>query len=162
MEAEHQYLSFRLDQETFGLGILAVREIIEYGGVTDVPMMPPCVRGVINLRGAVVPVMDLSARFGRAQSAIGKRSCIVIVETGEEGESKQVMGMLVDAVNAVVEIPAEDIEPAPSFGTRIRPDFIAGMGKHNGRFVVLLDIGRVLSSEEIADMARSTAAAAAQ
>jgi purine-binding chemotaxis protein CheW len=116
-------------------------------------MMPDCVRGVINLRGAVVPVMDLSARFGRGQSVIGKRSCIVIVEAG--GEEKQVLGMLVDAVNAVVEIGGEDIEPAPSFGTRIRPDFIAGMGKYNGRFVILLDIERVLSSEEIVDMARA-------
>jgi purine-binding chemotaxis protein CheW len=120
-------------------------------------MMPDCVRGVINLRGAVVPVMDLSARFGRAPSTIGKRSCIVIVEVaGGEDEDKQVLGMLVDAVNAVVEIAAADIEPAPSFGTRIRPDFIAGMGKYNGRFVILLDIEHVLSSEEIIELARGT------
>jgi len=125
--------------------------------------MPDCVRGVINLRGAVVPVMDLSARFGRKPSAISKRSCIVIVEVeGGEGDSssnKQVLGMLVDAVNAVVEIAAGDIEPPPSFGTRIRPDFIAGIGKFNGKFVILLDIERVLSSEEIVGMARETAAA---
>jgi len=148
-----QFLTFMLGEERYAVGILHIKEIIEYGSLATVPMMPDCVRGVINLRGAVVPVMDLSARFGRGQSVIGKRSCIVIVEAG--GEEKQVLGMLVDAVNAVVEIGAEDIEPAPSFGTRIRPDFIAGMGKYNGRFVILLDIGRVLSSEEIVDMARA-------
>jgi purine-binding chemotaxis protein CheW len=148
-----QFLTFMLGEERYAVGILHIKEIIEYGSLATVPMMPDCVRGVINLRGAVVPVMDLSARFGRGQSVIGKRSCIVIVEAG--GEEKQVLGMLVDAVNAVVEIGAEDIEPAPSFGTRIRPDFIAGMGKYNSRFVVLLDIERVLSSEEIVDMARA-------
>jgi purine-binding chemotaxis protein CheW len=156
-----QFLTFMLGEEQYAVGILHIKEIIEYGSLATVPMMPACVRGVINLRGAVVPVMDLSARFGRAPSVIGKRSCIVIVETeGEDSDSKQVLGMLVDAVNAVVEIAAADIEPPPSFGTRIRPDFIAGMGKYNGRFVILLDIERVLSSEEIVDMARGTAAAA--
>jgi purine-binding chemotaxis protein CheW len=156
-----QFLTFMLGEEQYAVGILHIKEIIEYGSLATVPMMPACVRGVINLRGAVVPVMDLSARFGRPPSTIGKRSCIVIVETeGEEGGSKQVLGMLVDAVNAVVEIAAADIEPAPSFGTRIRPDFIAGMGKHNGRFVILLEIGRVLSSEEIVEMARGSAAVA--
>jgi purine-binding chemotaxis protein CheW len=148
-----QFLTFMLGEDRYAVGILHIKEIIEYGSLATVPMMPDCVRGVINLRGAVVPVMDLSARFGRGQSVIGKRSCIVIVEAG--GEEKQVLGMLVDAVNAVVEIGGEDIEPAPSFGTRIRPDFIAGMGKYNGRFVILLDIERVLSSEEIVDMARA-------
>ena len=155
-----QFLTFMLGEDQYAVGILHIKEIIEYGSLATVPMMPDCVRGVINLRGAVVPVMDLSARFGRAPSTIGKRSCIVIVETeGEEGEAKQVLGMLVDAVNAVVEIAAADIEPAPSFGTRIRPDFIAGMGKYNGRFIILLDLARVLSNEEITDMVRSTAAA---
>ena len=161
-----QFLTFMLGEDQYAVGILHIKEIIEYGSLATVPMMPDCVRGVINLRGAVVPVMDLSARFGRAQSAIGKRSCIVIVETaGAAGEGKQVLGMLVDAVNAVVEIAAADIEPAPAFGTRIRPDFIAGMGKltdkGRGRVVILLAVGRVRSSEEIVDLARGTAAAAA-
>jgi len=157
-----QFLTFLVGEDQYAVGILHIKEIIEYGSLAAVPMMPDCVRGVINLRGAVVPVMDLSARFGRGPAAIGKRSCIVIVETeGAPGEAKQVLGMLVDAVNAVVEIAAADIEPAPSFGTRIRPDFIAGMGKHNGRFVILLDIERVLSSEEIVALARSTVAALA-
>jgi len=155
-----QFLTFMLGEDQYAVGILHIKEIIEYGSLATVPMMPDCVRGVINLRGAVVPVMDLSARFGRAPSSISKRSCIVIVEVAGDGECKQVMGMLVDAVNAVVEIAAGDIEPAPSFGTRIRPDFIAGIGKHNGKFVILLDIERVLSSEEIVEMARGTALAA--
>jgi len=155
-----QFLTFMLGEDQYAVGILHIKEIIEYGSLATVPMMPDCVRGVINLRGAVVPVMDLSARFGRAPSSISKRSCIVIVEVEGDGECKQVMGMLVDAVNAVVEIAAGDIEPAPSFGTRIRPDFIAGIGKHNGKFVILLDIERVLSSEEIVEMARGTALAA--
>jgi purine-binding chemotaxis protein CheW len=162
-----QFLTFMLGEEVYAVGILHIKEIIEYGSLATVPMMPDCVRGVINLRGAVVPVMDLSARFGRGQSSIGKRSCIVIVEAGGDGDggNQQVLGMLVDAVNAVVEIAAGDIEPAPAFGTRIRPDFIAGMGKgrdqHGGRFVILLDIERVLSSDEIVEMARGTAAAVA-
>jgi purine-binding chemotaxis protein CheW len=159
-----QFLTFMLGEDQYAVGILHIKEIIEYGSLATVPMMPDCVRGVINLRGAVVPVMDLSARFGRAPSSISKRSCIVIVEVEGDGECKQVMGMLVDAVNAVVEIAAGDIEPAPSFGTRIRPDFIGGIGKlmekNRGKFVILLDIERVLSSEEIVEMARGTALAA--
>ena len=157
-----QFLTFMLGEEQYAVGILHIKEIIEYGSLATVPMMPDCVRGVINLRGAVVPVMDLSARFGRAPSAISKRSCIVIVEVAsmDGGGGKQVLGMLVDAVNAVVEIAAGDIEPAPSFGTRIRPDFIAGIGKFNARFVILLDIEQVLSGEEIVEMARGTAAGA--
>ncbi len=152
MEAEHQYLSFRLGEETFGLGILAVREIIEYGGVTDVPMMPPCVRGVINLRGAVVPVLDLAARFGRAPATIGRRSCIVIVESGAPPE-QQVLGLLVDAVNAVLDIEAAQIEPPPSFGAGMRNDFITGIGKANGKFVILVNLEAVLNVPEIAAMA---------
>ncbi|MGW8390439.1 chemotaxis protein CheW [Pseudoduganella sp. HUAS MS19] len=152
MEAEHQYLSFRLDQETFGLGILAVREIIEYGGVTDVPMMPPCVRGVINLRGAVVPVLDLAARFGRAPGTIGRRSCIIIVESGVAPE-QQVLGLLVDAVNAVLDIDAGKIEPPPGFGAGLRNDFITGIGKVNGKFVILVNLAAVLNVPEIAAMA---------
>jgi purine-binding chemotaxis protein CheW len=156
-----QFLTFMLGEDQYAVGILHIKEIIEYGSLATVPMMPDCVRGVINLRGAVVPVMDLSARFGRAPSTISKRSCVVIVEVaGGDGDGKQVLGMLVDAVNAVVEIAAGDIEPPPSFGTRIRPDFIAGIGKFNGKFVILLDIEQVLSNEEIVEMARGTAAVA--
>jgi purine-binding chemotaxis protein CheW len=138
---------------------MAVKEIIEFAGITDVPMMPDSIRGVINLRGAVVPVMDLSARFGRPQSVPGKRTCIVIVELESDGE-RQLTGVVVDAVSAVLDIPASDIEPAPSFGTRIRGDFIAGMGKVNGRFVILLDVDSVLALDGLPDLAADAAALA--
>jgi purine-binding chemotaxis protein CheW len=143
-----QYLTFMLSGEVFAIGILGIKEIIEFGGLTTVPLMPDCIRGVINLRGAVVPVMDLAARFGKQSSEITKRTCIVIVEI-DHSEGQQVVGVMVDAVNAVLEIAASDIEPAPSFGARLRSDFIAGMGKVNGKFVILLDIENVLSTLEI-------------
>lgn len=152
MDAEHQYLSFRLGEETFALGILAVREIIEYGGVTDVPMMPSCVRGVINLRGAVVPVLDLASRLGRGAGSVGRRSCIVIVEMGAPPE-QQVHGLLVDAVNAVLDIEAGQIEAPPGFGAGLRNDFISGIGKVNGKFVIIINLEAVLNVPEIAAMA---------
>src|SRR5688572_30746649 len=102
------YLTFRLREETFAIGILSIKEIIEYGSLTPVPMMPRCVRGVINLRGRVVPVIDLSARFGREETIPNRRTCVVIIEVGSEGE-RQDLGVLVDAVNQVVELPAKDI-----------------------------------------------------
>jgi purine-binding chemotaxis protein CheW len=152
-----QYLTFMLNSEIFALGILGIKEIIEYGGLTSVPMMPECIRGVINLRGAVVPVVDLAARFGRDSAQITKRSCIVIVELEQDGEW-QTIGVLVDAVNAVIEIASQDIEPAPNFGSRIRADFIAGMGKVAGKFVILLNIDAVLSNIELGALAGAGAA----
>lgn len=149
---QSQYLTFMLGGEVLAIGILAVREIIEYGGLTEVPMMPDCIRGVINLRGAVVPVMDLSARFGRTATAVTKRTCIVIVEV-ETADEQQVVGVIVDAVNAVLDIPASEIEPPPSFGAKIRTDFIEGMGKVNGRFVLLLNVNNVLSADEMGALA---------
>lgn len=142
-----QYLTFVLGGEVFAIGILAVKEIIEYHSLTVVPMMPASVRGVINLRGAVVPVMDLLARFGRPPGEVTKRTCIVIVET-EAGGERQVIGVVVDAVNEVLDIAPADIEPPPSFGARIRSEFIQGMGKVRGKFVILLDVAHVLSLEE--------------
>jgi purine-binding chemotaxis protein CheW len=154
-----QFLTFMLAGETFAIGILAIKEIIEYNSLTEVPMMPACVRGVINLRGAVVPVMDMLARFGRPSSPITKRSCIVIVEV-ESGDERQVVGVVVDAVNEVLDIAAADIEPAPAFGARIRSDFIHGMGKVKGKFVILLDVNHVLSIDEIAEVGGLNAAPA--
>lgn len=145
---QSQYLIFTLGGESFAIGILAIKEIIEYGSLTEVPMMPAAVRGVINLRGAVVPVIDLSARFGRSLTVVGRRTCIVIVELEQDGERADV-GVIVDAVNEVIEIGAADIEPAPSFGAKIRTEFIAGMGKLNGRFVIILDVGKVLALADI-------------
>jgi len=144
--APAQYLSFMLGGEAYAIAILAIREIIEYSGLTDVPMMPECVRGVINLRGAVVPVIDLQARFGRTMTAPTRRTCIVIVETAQHGE-RQVSGVVVDAVNAVLDIAPADIERAPAFGARIRSDFIVGMAKADGKFIIVLDVDQVLAFE---------------
>lgn len=148
----NQYLTFNLSGEMYAVGILNVKEIIEYGSLTEIPMMPPFVRGVINLRGAVVPVIDLAARFGGKASDIQRRTCIVIVEIPQE-DGKQDIGIMVDAVSEVLEIPGNEIEPPPSFGARIRADFIAGMGKVNQKFVIILDIQRVLSVDEMATLA---------
>ena len=151
-DSPQQYLTFSLGGEVFALGILNVKEIIEFGSITEIPMMPAFIRGVINLRGAVVPVIDLSARFGGRTSAVSRRTCIVIVELGS-GEDRQDLGVIVDAVNEVLEIPRGDIEPPPSFGARIRADFIQGMGKVNGDFVIILNVERVLSTEEMTMLA---------
>jgi purine-binding chemotaxis protein CheW len=147
-----QYLTFALGSEMFAVGTLSVKEIIEYGQMTVVPMMPGFIRGVINLRGAVVPVIDLAARFGRSETVITRRTCIVIVEVPNE-DGQQDIGVVVDAVSAVLEIAPADIEPVPAFGAKIRSDFIAGMGKVAGRFVILLEVGKVLSIDEIAALA---------
>lgn len=152
-DEQQQYLTFVLGKEMYAIGILQIREIIEYGSVTTVPMMPGFVRGVINLRGSVVPVIDLAARFGRPPCEITRRSCIVIIELTTEDEHQE-LGIIVDAVSEVLEIPATDIEPAPAFGAKIRTDFIAGMGKVNDRFVILLDMHNVLAVEEIALLAQ--------
>lgn len=153
-----QYLTFRLGGEMFSINILSIKEIIWYTNLTEVPMMPSCIRGVINLRGAVVPVMDLSARFGKASTPVTKSSCIVIIEidTQTQGDS-QSMGVVVDAVQAVLEIPSSEIEPAPTFGAKIRSDFIEGIAKVNGKFVILLNVNRVLSAEEIGAMGQAGA-----
>jgi purine-binding chemotaxis protein CheW len=153
-EQMHQYLTFVLNSEVFAIGILAIKEIIEYTDLTTVPMTPQYVRGVINLRGAVVPVLDLSVRFGRAASPVTKRTCIVIIEI-RLGEGRHDIGIVVDAVNAVLDIPATDIEPPPSFGARIRTDFIQGMAKVNGRFVILLHVNQVLAADELLALAET-------
>lgn len=147
--APQQYLTFTLGGEMFAVAILNVKEIIEYGTVTEIPMMPGFIRGVINLRGAVVPVIDLSCRFGGKSTEVARRTCIIIIEM-TEGDTKQDIGVMVDAVSEVLEIAGSEIEPSPSFGAKIRTDFISGMGKVNGKFVIILDVARVLSVEEIA------------
>lgn len=155
-----QYLTFMLAGETYAIGILAIKEIIEHGNVTRVPMMPAFIRGVINLRGAVVPVIDLGVRFGSGATQVARRTCIVIVEVENEGESQDV-GILVDAVNEVVDIAGANIEPAPDFGTRISTEFIAGMARIGNKFVIILQPTRVLSVDEIAVLAQSGASSAA-
>jgi len=150
-----QYLTFLLSGEMYAVGILNVKEIIEYGQLTEIPMMPAFIRGVINLRGSVVPVVDLSARFGGQQTEASRRTCIVIIEIGDgsEDNARHDIGVVVDAVSEVLEVSSADIEPAPSFGAKIRADFIDGMGKIGGKFVIILNIQRVLSVDEIAQLA---------
>ena len=155
-----QYLTFMLGGESFAIGILRIKEIIERQSLTEVPMMPACVRGVINLRGAVVPVIDLATRFGRVPSVATRRTCIVIVEI-DGAAGRQDVGVVVDAVNEVIDIPPSDVEPAPAFGTKVRTDFIQGMGKVAGKFVIILDTDRVLSLDELAHLAATSQAQAA-
>ena len=157
----HQYLTFMLGGELFAIGILCIKEIIEYSSLTEVPMMPAAVRGVINLRGAVVPVTDLLIRFGKKPSPVSKRTCIVIIEVTGLGE-RQDIGIVVDSVDSVLDIPASEIEPPPSFGAGIRTDFIRGMGKVNGKFVILLDVNHVLAVEEMAALAHGSPQVAEQ
>ncbi len=152
-----QYLTFALNGETYAIGILNVKEIIDFGDLTEVPMMPSFIKGVINLRGRVVPVIDLTARFGHGVTQIAKRTSVIIVEiddtaAGENGEMLQNIGIMVDAVNEVVDIAQDEIEPPPSFGTRIRADFISGMAKRNSKFMILLAADQVLSIEEMVNI----------
>jgi purine-binding chemotaxis protein CheW len=155
---QKQYLTFMLGGEMFSIGILCIREIIWYSNLTEVPMMPACIRGVINLRGAVVPVMDLSNRFGKPATPVTKSTCIIIVEVQTQNEGERLsMGVVVDSVQAVLEIAASDIEPPPSFGAKIRSDFIEGIGKVSGKFVILLNVNNVLSMQEIGEMGQAAA-----
>lgn len=144
-----QYLTFTLSGESYAISIQSIKEIIQHGDLTEVPRMPEFIRGVINLRGAVVPVIDLSSRFGKAPTVVGRRNCIIITEV-EVGTETQSVGVMVDAVNAVLEIPASEIEPAPKFGATIHTDFIAGMGKIDGKFVIILNVQYVLSMDDMA------------
>lgn len=143
-----QYLTFQLAGEEYAIGILQVKEIIAYGILTQVPQTPRSIRGVINLRGNVVPVADLAVKFGLPPSRVTDRSCVIIVETNPAAE-KIVMGVVADAVNQVIDLPAQEILPAPAFGTHIRLDFLRGMGKAGQRFVLVLDIDKVLAAEDI-------------
>lgn len=153
-----QYLTFVVTGEIFGIPISAIKEIIEYRQPTDVPMMPSFMRGVINLRGRVVPVIDLSARFGRGKGETTRRSCIVIVELGQQ-EDQHIIGVAVDAVNAVLDIADSEIEPPPNFGARLRADFISGMGKVADKFVIILEIDKVLSVDELSSLSGLEASA---
>ena len=154
-----RYLTFGLGGEVFALPILDITEIMEYRSLTVVPMMPTFIRGVINLRGRVVPVVDMAARFGRGSTDIARRTSIIIVETTGHGDDaddrNHHMGIMVDAVNKVVHLTADDIEPPPAFGAGIRADFISGMAKYNGEFIIILDAGHVLSMEEMVQLSRT-------
>jgi len=143
-----QHLSFRVRKARYALPIELVREIIEYGQITTVPMMPSFIHGVINLRGNVVPVLDLAARFGFELTEPGKRTCIVIIELPLD-EQAQRIGLVVDAVDAVLDIDMGEVEPAPPFGAGLRTDFISGMARDERGFTIILDVRRVLSLDDI-------------
>ena len=150
-----QYLTFSLGEEVFAMDIRCVREIIQHGNMTMVPLMPEFVRGVINLRGSVVPVIDLSIRFGRGMTELKPSTCVAILSLPglESGYSE--VGILLDAVCEVLEIPRRDIDPSPSFGASIRGDFIEGIATINERFAILLNVQQALSVSELSAMAES-------
>jgi purine-binding chemotaxis protein CheW len=143
-----QYLSFFLAEEEYAVGILRVREIIELGALTRIPSMPDWIRGVINLRGTVVPVIDLALKLGLRPTPVTKLTCVVIVEASLDGISRT-MGVLVDSVSQVIDLSTQDIESPPTFGTKIRADFLLGVGKIDGKLALLLDIDQVLSQTEL-------------
>ena len=153
-----QYLTFTLGDEVFAMDIRTVREIIQHASMTVVPLMPPFVRGVINLRGAVVPVIDLQSRFGRGEAVVGKKTCIIVFDASRDGE-KMELGLMVDAVSEVIEIAPALIELPPQFGTSIQRDFIRGLGKVNNMFIVILDPERALNVDDMAALAEKSAAA---
>nr|WP_315421623.1 chemotaxis protein CheW [uncultured Pseudomonas sp.] len=146
-----QHLSFRVRDADYALPIELVREIIEYAQVTAVPMMPAFIHGVINLRGNVVPVLDLAARFGFELTRAGNRTCIVIIELALS-DSSQAIGLVVDAVDAVLDIDPQQVVAPPPFGAGIRTDFIAGMARNEQGFTIILDIAQVLSLDDIAQL----------
>jgi purine-binding chemotaxis protein CheW len=154
---EGQYLTFFIGDEEYAADILRVREVIEYDTITRVPAMPDCIRGVINLRGSVVPVVDLAVKLGLGETPVTKWTCIIIVEVRFDNE-KTAIGLMADAVSQVIDLRPEDVEPPPTFGTRIRADYLLGMGKAGKKFVLMLDINRVLSINELLDVASFSAA----
>ena len=166
VQAAAQYLTFSLGEEIFAMDIRTVREIIQNAPTTTVPLMPRFVRGVINLRGAVVPVIDLQARFGRPVAKIGKKTCIVIFNAepaqaaGGERAERVELGLLVDSVSEVIEIAQQAIEPAPHFGASVRREFIRGMGKVGSHFVIILEPDKALDVQDMADLCETAQSAA--
>ena len=153
-EQVQQYLTFVIGGEEYGVSLLKVKEIIEYDVVTKVPKTPLWVRGVINLRGSVVPVIDLALKFGQAATEVGKLTCIVITEVECAGEAT-VMGILADAVSQVIDLKPEEIEAPPAFGTRVKIDYLVGMGRSGKKFCLILDSEKVLSTDELLEVTDS-------
>jgi purine-binding chemotaxis protein CheW len=143
-----QYLTFKLSDEVFAVEVGKVREILEYISITKVPKTPEFMRGVINVRGSVVPVIDLRLKFGMDRTEQSVNTCIIVLEMGFEGEAT-ILGALSDSVQEVIEIEPDQIEPPPRIGTRLKTEFIKGIGKREGHFVMILDIDKVFSSDEL-------------
>jgi len=144
-----QFLTFVLDEEVFAVDVARVREILEMPTITKVPQVPDFMKGVINLRGCVVPVIDLHTKFGMAEAAQTVNTCIIVVEVDMDGENI-VLGALADSVQEVIEMEPSQIEAAPHIGTHLKTEFLKGMGKHNEHFVMILDIDKVFSGVELA------------
>jgi len=152
-EAEaRQYLTFTLGEDVYGVAIGKVREIVEFHTLTQIPLMPGFLRGVTNLRGAVIPVVDLLSRFGHGLTEIGRRTCIVIVEV-DIGDDKSPLGIIVNAVNEVVPVDPSKIESRPAFGSKIRADFVEALLNLGERFVIALDVQQTLSVDEMSEIA---------
>lgn len=144
-----QYLTFKLSNEVFGIDVAKVREVLDFTTITPIPRTPDFMSGVINLRGSVVPVVDLRLCFQMEKTERTKNTCIVVVEVVLDGEST-VIGALADSVEEVIDLEPDQIQPAPRIGNSIRTDFIKGMGKRESQFIMILDIDRVFSAEELA------------
>ena len=144
-----QHLTFNLDEEVFAVDISKVREVLEYTAVTKVPQTPEFMKGVINLRGHVVPVVDLRLKFGMQEAEKTVNTCIIIVEVSVDKDTA-VLGALADSVQEVHDFEHDQIEPPPKIGTRLKTDFIKGMGKRNDQFIMILDIDKVFSTDELA------------
>ena len=147
-EQAAQYLTFRLGEEVFALDIAQVREVLDFTAITRVPRMPEFMRGVINLRGSVVPVVDLRLKFGMSATERTLNTCIIIAEVAIGGE-RTLLGALADSVQEVIDLDPGRIEPPPRLGTSIHTEFIRGMGKRDGHFVIILDVDRVFSNDEL-------------
>lgn len=144
----NRFLTFTLDKEMFALDISVVREILDMAEITRIPQTPPSVRGVVNVRGAAVPVIDLRQRFGMEAAARTVNTRIIIVEI-DRGESVTVLGAIADSVKEVLELEPEAIDPPPSMGTTVNTDFLRGIGKHGGKFILILDIAKVLGTSDV-------------
>ncbi|MBF0117210.1 MAG: chemotaxis protein CheW [Desulfobacterales bacterium] len=144
----NQYLTFRLDQEIYALEINQVREVVDMTGITRVPKMPDFMRGVINLRGRVVPVLDLRLKFGIGKTEKNINTCIIIIEIIIEGEMT-LLGALADSVKEVMTLEPDQIEPPPRIGTRLKTEFMKGIGKKDDDFIIILDIEKVFSLDEL-------------
>ena len=154
-----QYLTFKLSDEVFAVDVAKVREILDVTTITKVPQTPEFMRGVINLRGSVVPVVDLRLKFGMQKTEQTVDTCIIVMEIAMEGEVT-VVGSLADSVQEVLELEPDQIEPAPRIGTRLRTEFIKGMGKHNEQFLMILEIDKIFSGEELGMLAENLDTAA--
>jgi purine-binding chemotaxis protein CheW len=150
-QAVQQYLTFMIGGEEYAVSLIKVKEIIEYDTVTEVPKTPAWVRGVINLRGSVVPVIDLAVKFRQAPSVAGKLTCIVITEVQCEGEMN-LMGIMADSVRQVIDLKSQEVEAPPTFGTRVKVDYLLGMARSGKKFCLILDTEKVLSTDDLLEL----------